>query len=100
MEIKPVFKTNAVLSNGDYCEVTREQAIELFEIEGEFIGTDSYIVQHFASNYPNNNVRWDSEELILSGHILTIDRGQQLTFPDFKERLVNTVKTSNLKTNI
>ena len=98
MEIKPFFKTNASLQNGMYCGVTREQAIELFDIEDGLVYPHNY-VNSMMGSIPEIYVLETNVGLVLSV-IKHGDMTQQLQFPDFKERLVNTVKTSNLKTNI
>jgi hypothetical protein len=81
-----------VLQHGDYCEVTREQAIELLIIEAPLHDpiNSGYIAMYFGK-YTNVFIRFDGDQILLSGfkHGAYV---QQLPFDDFKQRLVNTVK--------
>jgi hypothetical protein len=81
-----------VLSHGDYCEVTREQAVELLTIEN-YKPAEDYVDQFFGDD------KWYDQVCILSGEHGIVLSGikhsrysKELPFPDFKERLVNTVK--------
>lgn len=83
---------NDKLQTGDYCKVTREQAIELLKIEhygvpeaycNEFFGKPEYpIVWALASGTCG---------IKLSG-MLYWKHITHIPFPDFKQRLINTVK--------
>lgn len=80
---------NDKLQIGDYCEVTREQAIELLEIEG-YSTPESY-VEPFVK-YDKIYAWWHSMKSIILSGFLTDGPGDELSFPDFKQRLINTVK--------
>jgi hypothetical protein len=75
-----------VLSHGDYCEVTREQAVELLTIENE---VDA---EFYSSIEPVINYVWvNNKDIMLSG----TKHGEMktfITFSELKQRLVNTVK--------
>lgn len=82
------------LEHGMYCEVTREQAIELLTIEGfeyaaHYAGGwhDSGLLKY--ARY-DDRIASDDGEILLSG-IIHGDMYEQLPFPDFKQRLINTV---------
>lgn len=86
---------NEKLQTGDYCEVTREQAIELLTIEG-YEHPD-----HYAGGWHDSGnlkyARYEGEIASNNGEILLAgmvhwDFQNKFTFEDFKQRLINTVK--------
>lgn len=73
-----------------YCEVTREQAVELLTIEGQ-VRPEHYINLEEYGVFGIKYIWIDSiTGLILSG-ITHGEMKNELPFPDFKQRLVNTI---------
>lgn len=81
------------LQTGDYCDVTREQTIELFKLEGRWSVhfEKIYIDEFYDSGFKLVNIRYDDIGLILSGVTHGYHK-QKITFEDLKQRLINTVK--------
>lgn len=85
-------ETTEKLSHGMYCDVTREQAVELLTIEGDVkIDSMSEYVTEFFNEISTAHILY----MEYIGCILSFDKhgdfNNKLPFPDFKERLVNTV---------
>lgn len=77
------------LEHGMYCEVTREQAVELLTIDG-FVVPEWYAGDFFLGKHDNVYARLDKIGIVLSG-IVHGDMTRHLQFPDFRQRLINTV---------
>lgn len=77
------------LQTGDYCEVMREQAIDILNIEG--YSTPEAYVEPFVK-YDKIYAWWHSRMSIIISGFLTDGPGDELSFPDFKQRLINTLK--------
>lgn len=78
------------LEHGDYCEVTREQAVELLTIE-KYDAIDDYLYQFFGRDkiYVNVFMRCYDDEIVLSAY--KYSQYDKLPFADFRQRLINTV---------
>lgn len=83
---------NDKLQTGDYCEVTREQAIQLLNIE-HYGSPEAYCNEFFGKpEYPkvwvraNDNLRVTLSAMMHGGYVT------ERSFEDFKQRLINTVK--------
>lgn len=81
---------NDKLQTGDYCEVTREQAVELLTIEGA-VPVDHYISLEEHTVYGIKYAYQSFDGVILTG-ITHGGTTNIIPFPDFKQRLINTVK--------
>lgn len=84
---------NEKLQTGDYCAVTKDQAIELIKLEGRWSVSFErlYVDEFYDSGFESVNIRCDNIGLILSGVTHGYHK-QELSFHDFKQRLINTVK--------
>lgn len=84
-----------VLSHGMYCEVTREQAVELLTIEGQLTRPRQYvepIFNVFENALGTGTIRFDESNGLVASFLSHGDHSKLLQFADFKQRLVNTVK--------
>lgn len=84
-------ETTETLEHGDYCEVTREQAVELLTIE-RYDAIDDYLYQFFGRDkiYVNVFMRYYGDEIVLSAYEYS-QYDRPLPFADFRQRLINTV---------
>lgn len=78
------------LQNGDFCEVTREESIELLSLEtGRFTRPDWYANDFYDGRFKKVYIRQDEIGLILSGVLFSVHK-TEFIFQDFKQRLINT----------
>lgn len=85
-------ETTETLEQGMYCEVTREQAVELYEIENRL---PTVVAELLTNTYVNRGkglfAWWDEEHGIIIGSYHHGDMSKTISFADFRQRLINTV---------
>jgi hypothetical protein len=83
---------NDTLQDGNYCQVTEKQTIELLTIE-KFINPKSYANAFFGEGgYQKVFIRYDEDNGLLITCLEPATNTKELPFAQFRYNLINTIK--------